>query len=169
MPNRSIPHAGLDFSTEEILVALVSERLDRLADRMIARAHDKLAIFGRLEHADWLHHHIHALDSFPIVAYITPNILHALPDSHRARPVLSINDTSLPTLVDTILISDDLYEEALAAQALRWTPPGTIIYRLYERLPIGRTPLPHHHNHHSTSIITRRISVARQQTHLAAD
>lgn len=143
MPCQPLSHAALEFTPAELLTALVAERLDRLADRMIARAHTRLAIFGRLEHTDWLHTHIHDLDSLPVVAYLTPDSTDHDTTRHRSKPVTTIDDPQLPSIADTILISDDLHEEALLAQALRWTPPGTIIFRLYERLPIGREPLPH--------------------------
>jgi hypothetical protein len=131
-------HAGLIFTPEELLMTLVAERLDRLADRMVRCGHSKLAILGRLAHADWLHERIHGMRAFPIVAYApTPWIDEDHDGTYRGIPVVTLGDPRLPTITDTILISDDLYEDALRAEALRAMPPGVIIHRLYERLPIG--------------------------------
>lgn len=159
-------HEAHDYTNEELLTALLAERLDRLADRMIARAHDRLAIFGRLSHTDWLHQRIPDLSGFPIVAYISPDTadLDHSP-MHNQRPLLRIEDPRLASLADTILISDDRYEEALAAQALRWTPPGTIIFRLYERLAIGREPLT---SRPRPIVRTRPVSIAPATATVAA-
>jgi hypothetical protein len=132
-------HAALSFTPHELLIALVAERLDRLGDRMVRGGHSRLAVLGSLEHAEWLHAHVHGMRSFPIVAYVpNPWLDEAHGASFRGARVLTLSDPGLPEIADTILISDDRYEDALREEALRATPPGTIIHRLYERLPIGR-------------------------------
>jgi hypothetical protein len=132
-------HPGLGFTPHELLVALVAERLDRLADRMVRRGHERLAVLGRLDHAAWLHAHIHGMRAFPIAAYVlNPWIDEADATTFRDAPVLTLKDARLPEIADTILISDDRYEDALRDEALRVMAPGVIIHRLYERLPIGR-------------------------------
>lgn len=132
-------HAGLGFTPHELLAALVAERLDRLADRMARRGHARLAIWGSLAHAEWLHATIHGMRAFPVVAYVpNPWVDGPHADTHRGVPALTLRDPRLPEIADTVLISDDRFEEALREEALRITPPGVIIHRLYERLPIGR-------------------------------
>jgi len=136
-----IHHAGLDFTPLELLTALVAERLDRLADRMIRRGHSRLAVLGSLAHAEWLHETIHGMRAFPITAYVlNPWIDEAAGATHRGVPVISLTDPRLREVADTVLISDDRYEEALRTEALRATPPGVIVHRLYERLAIGHEP-----------------------------
>lgn len=132
-------HAGLIFTPDELLMALVAERLDRLADRMVRRGHSKLAVLGRFAHAAWLHERIHGMRAFPIVAYVpAPWVGEEHDGTYRGIPVVALDDPRLGALADTVLISDDLYEDALRDEALRALAPGVIIHRLYERLPIGR-------------------------------
>ena len=132
-------HEGLAFTPEELLTALVAERLDRLADRMVRSGHSKLAVLGRFAHAAWLHEAIHGMRAFPIVAYVpAPWAEEEHDGTFRGIPVVAMDDPRLLTMADTILVSDDRYEQALRDEALRTMPPGVIIHRLYERLPIGR-------------------------------
>jgi hypothetical protein len=140
---KSHEHAARIFTNEELLVALVAERLDRLADRMVYRCHDRLAIFGRLAHAAWLHQNVHGMRAFPICAYLTCAGLSEpdVPHMYRGRPVKDIEGSDVTDSVDTVLISDDLHEQALHEIAEKRFPPGTIIHRLYERLPIGTRSL----------------------------
>ena len=134
----SQPHVGLGFTSHELLTALVAERLDRLADRMVGRAHSSLALLGRFDHAEWLHEHVHGMRAFPIVAYVPAPWRAERHDGRwRGKPVLDLWQPELLETADTILISDDRFERVLHQEALRVFPPGTIVHRLYERLPIG--------------------------------
>lgn len=135
-------HAAGDYTAQEMLTAYVAERLDRLADRMLARGAGRLGMLGRLGHADWLSEHIAGLSSLPISAYLTPPGYETSVRQRGGAVVLPLEDPASSASCDAVLISDDRHESALEALALRWFPPGVIIHTIYDRLAIGREALP---------------------------
>ena len=139
---RPTDHAASIYTPEELLCALVAERLDRLADRMVYRGLDRLAVFGRRAHVEWLHERVRGMRAFPIRAYVACPGDEAWEAFFRDAPVLRVDDPTLPDHADAVLIADDRHEEALAIEALKRFPPGVIVHRLYERLGIGAEPLP---------------------------
>ncbi len=137
-------HAAHIFTNEELLMALVAERLDRLGDRMVYRGHTRLALYGSLDHIGWLTRTIEGLKSFPLTAIIAgPDQQLRTNDeqSHNGVPVIAIDNPRITEYCDSVLIADDRYEEDMHRKAMRWLPPGIIVHRLYERLGIGRESL----------------------------
>jgi hypothetical protein len=137
-------HAGMIFTNEELLMALVAERLDRLADRMVYRGCTKLALYGSAAHVEWMHENIMGLQAFPIGAYIAgPDAALTSADvmQYRDRPLVSIDHPRIADLADAVLIADDRFEDDMYQKAMRWLPPGIIVHRLYERLNIGKESL----------------------------
>ncbi|MBL0926716.1 MAG: hypothetical protein IBJ11_03565 [Phycisphaerales bacterium] len=135
-------HAALDLEPALVLNALIAERLDRLYDRMVLAGHTRLAVLARPDHLDWLLGHVHEMAAFPVAAVVRHPSAPLPGSSFLGRPLLDLSDPSLPLAADTVLIADDLHEAALHERCLRALPPGMIIHRLYERLPIGRSALP---------------------------
>lgn len=137
-------HAGMIFNTDELLAALVAERLDRLADRMVYRGHTRLGVYGSLDHVGWLMDTIDGMQAFPVTALIAgPDRPLASFDEHEYNglPLIAIDNPRIADHVDTVLIADDKYEDDMYRKAMRWLPPGIIVHRLYERLNLGRESL----------------------------
>jgi hypothetical protein len=137
-------HAAEIFNADELLMALVAERLDRLADRMVYRGHTRLGVYGSMDHVDWLRSTIEGMSAFPITAFIAgPDRTVSSFDEHEHEdtPLIAIDNPRIADFVDTVLIADDKFEEDMYRKALRWLPPGIIVHRLYERLGIGRQSL----------------------------
>jgi hypothetical protein len=134
---------GLIHTPHELLTALVAERLDRLVDRMVQRGSSRLGIIGGVSHLGWLFRHIDGARSLPLVGRIRkPGEETAMAPAHVPHlPVWDLTDLDLPGAVDSVLIADDVHEEALWFLTLRHLPPGIIIHRLYERLIVGREAL----------------------------
>ena len=133
-------HLASTFTSEEMLLAYIAERLDRMVDHMIGRASSRLGIFSSRQHAFWLQQRIAGMGSLPLTAFIDrPDTTE--PAKDIGVPMLQIDDPSLPEHVDTILIADDHCELALHELALRHVKPGITLFRLYHRLPIGRDTL----------------------------
>lgn len=133
-------HSASEFTSEEMLLAYIAERLDRMIDHMIARASSRLGIFGSREHAFWLQERITGMQSLPLTSFIDrPDTTEPVKDI--GIPMLQIDDPTLPEHVDTILIADDRCELALHELALRHVKPGITLFRMYHRLPIGREAL----------------------------
>ncbi len=133
-------HQAEQFTSQEMLLAYLAERLDRMVDHMIARGSSRLAIFGSRQHAFWLQNHITGMQNLPLTAFIDrPDETEPVRDI--GIPMLQIDDPTLPEHADTILIADDACEQALHELALRHVKPGITLFRLYHRLPIGRDAL----------------------------
>ncbi|GAB4520733.1 MAG: hypothetical protein Tsb0013_24240 [Phycisphaerales bacterium] len=144
MPNAQYDHAGHIFTNEELLMAFVAERLDRLADRMVYRGHTRLGLYGCQDHIDWLLATIDGMRAFPVTAIIAgPDRQMRSTDeaTHEGLPVITIDNARIMDHCDSVLIADDRYEEDMHRKAMRWLPPGIIVHRLYERLNIGRESL----------------------------
>lgn len=140
-------HAALTLTGEDFLLALVAERIDRLQDRMIQRGHSRLGLLGRSAHSAWLYEWVRGIGQLPVVCLLTCEELAPIDADHSIEglprvPVIDVRSASLATAVDTILVSDDLFEAALAELARDVAPAGTIVHRLYERLPTCHEPLP---------------------------
>lgn len=133
-------HSASQFTSEEMLLAYIAERLDRMIDHMIGRASSRLGVFGDRRHAFWLQQKIAGMQSLPLTAFIDrPDTTEPVKDI--GIPMLQIDDPALPEHVDTVLIADDRCELALHELALRHVKPGITLFRLYHRLPIGREAL----------------------------
>ena len=144
MPDAQYDHAGHIFTNEELLLAFVAERLDRLADRMVYRGHTRLALYGCLDHIAWIRSAIDGMSAFPITALIAgpDRQLRAFDEEEvDGLPLITIDNPRIMDHCDTVLIADDKYEEDMYRKAMRWLPPGSIVHRLYERLNIGRESL----------------------------
>jgi len=134
------PHQASMFTSEEMLLAYISERLDRMVDHMVSRGSSRLGVFGSRKHAFWLQERIEGMRNLPLTAFIDrPDEREPVKDI--GIPMLQIDDPSLPDHVDTVLIADDACELALHELALRHVQPGITLFRLYHRLPIGRDAL----------------------------
>lgn len=153
MPHAQVSHLGLVHTPQELLTALIAERLDRLVDRMIQRGCSRLGVLGGVDHIGWVLQHVDGARSLPIVGRIAkPGEETAAAPPHVPHlPVWKLADPSLQGAIDSVLILDDAHEEALWFLALRHLPPGIIVHRLYERLMIGREPL--HSVTHPTPVI----------------
>jgi hypothetical protein len=139
-PTQGYPHQASAFTSEEMLLAYIAERLDRMVDHMISRGSSRLGVFGSRKHAFWLQQGIDGMRNLPLTAFIDrPDEREPVKDI--GIPMLQIDDPSLPEHVDTVLIADDACELALHELALRHVQPGITLFRLYHRLPIGREPL----------------------------
>ena len=143
MPKAQVSPLGLVHTPQELLTALIAERLDRLVDRMIQRGCSRLGVLGGVDHLGWVLQHVDGARSLPIVGRICkPGEEAAMAPAHVPHfPVWSLSDPGLPGAIDAVLVVDDAHEEALWFLALRHLPPGIIVHRLYERLMIGREPL----------------------------
>lgn len=145
MPSKhDYEHAARIFTSEEMLMAYVAERLDRLADRMVYKGHTRLALYGSLDHIAWLRDTIVGMSAFPITALIggPDHQLKGLDEQqHHGLPLVAIDHPRLMDFADTVLIADDKYEEDMYRKAMRWLQPGIMVHRLYERLGIGRESL----------------------------
>ncbi|MEM1424787.1 MAG: hypothetical protein AAGH64_12405, partial [Planctomycetota bacterium] len=123
-------HAGHIFTNEEMLLAFVAERLDRLADRMVYRGHTRLALYGCLDHIAWLRSAIEGMSAFPVTALIagpdTP-IRSMDQETVEGLPLIAIDNPRIMEFCDTVLIADDRYEEDMHRKAMRWLPPGIIV------------------------------------------
>ncbi|MFG0292920.1 MAG: hypothetical protein ACIAQF_03610 [Phycisphaerales bacterium JB065] len=139
-PSAPYQHQAEQFTSEEMLLAYLAERLDRMVDHMIGRGSSRLAVFGSRKHAFWLQENITGMQSLPLTAFIDrPD--ETEPAMEIGIPMLQIDDPALPEHADTILIADDACEHALHELALRHVQPGITLFRLYHRLPIGRDAL----------------------------
>ncbi len=133
-------HQAESFTSEEMLLAYLAERLDRMIDHMVSRGSSRLGIFGSRRHAFWMQERIAGVQSLPLTAFIDrPD--ETEPVREIGIPMLQIDDPTLPEHVDTILIADDACEHTLHELALRHVKPGITLFRLYHRLPIGREAL----------------------------
>jgi len=147
-------HEASIFTSEEMLLAYIAERLDRMIDHMISRASSRVGVFGSREHAFWLHEKIEGMRSLPLAAFIDrPD--ETRPTKEIGIPMLQIDDPGLGEVVDTILIADDRCEKGLHDLALRHVRPGITLFRLYHRLPIGEKPLGEHR------LDSRRFEISR--------
>lgn len=143
-------HAALSLTGEDLLLALVSERIDRLLDRMILVGHSRLGILGRRAHTRWMMQWVSGMRQLPVKTLITCAELDELEgDDHdpestgpHGLPVIDLRDPNLHHAADSILISDDLFESALYDLAKDTARPGTVVHRLYDRLPTARESLP---------------------------
>jgi hypothetical protein len=123
-----------------LLLAYAAERIDRLINYMIATGKSRPAIFGSRAHTAWLYRNINGLRHTPIAALVhRPDRAGEFAD--LGVPVYAIDDPLLAERCDAVLISDDRCEMALAELAERHLPPGTTIWRLYHRMPIGAEEL----------------------------
>ncbi len=137
-------HKASIFTSEELLTALIAERLDRLADRMVYRGCQRLGVYGSKAHVEWLFSHIEGMSAFPVTCLIAGPETHITSLDEHTRDGLalrSIDHPRLPELVDAVLIADDRFEDDMYQKAMRWLPPGIIIHRLYERLNIANESL----------------------------
>ena len=163
-------HSASKFSSEEMLLAYIAERLDRMIDHMISRASSRLGIFSSREHAFWLQQKIAGMQSLPLTAFIDrPDTNEPVKDI--GIPMLQIDDPAIPEHVDTILIADDRCELALHELALRHVKPGITLFRLYHRLPIGRDALgPNRLSRaHASSVIEAKPGTVLTGTPSSAD
>lgn len=133
-------HAAHDYTAEELLLVHIADRLEVMAERMVAAGHSRIALFGSREHAIWAWQRIEALSTLPIVAFIDR------PDRPGERrdigvPVFQIDDPLVPETIDTVLVMDDRCERALRDLAERHLPPRVLVFTVYDRLAIGGEPL----------------------------
>jgi hypothetical protein len=139
-PIERFRHQAEQFTAEDMLLAYLAERLDRMVDHMIGRGSSRLGVFGSRQHAFWLQEKIVGMQSLPLTAFIDrPDETEPVRDI--GIPMLQIDDPSLPDHIDTLLIADDACELALHELALRHVRPGITLFRLYHRLPIGKDEL----------------------------
>lgn len=139
-PSAAYRHQAEVFSSEEMLLAYLAERLDRMIDHMVSRGSSRLGVFGSRRHAFWMQERIAGVQNLPLTAFIDrPD--ETEPTKEIGIPMLQIDDPTLPEHVDTILIADDRCELALHELALRHVQPGITLFRLYHRLPIGSDAL----------------------------
>lgn len=172
-------HAGSTLSTADLMIALIADRLERTVDRMMLSGKTCLGLLGRAEHLKWLFAHVHGMSQLPVMAYIAPpgTAITGLADPSLAaafpakRPAgvpdaawYDLNDPTLPDAVDAVLVCDDVYQQACVDAAKRILPPKISIARLYDRLPIGQSPLPTETQAEASLVVVRRTSPADAPT-----
>ncbi|MEM1167414.1 MAG: hypothetical protein AAGI30_14130 [Planctomycetota bacterium] len=141
-----IPHAGVIFTAQELLAALVAERLELMINKLVERGLSRVALYGSAKHTDWLERHIDGMRHIPIRYYVSWGDSRMPVGSHRnGVPVVSVGDPRLTSDIDCLLIGDDRHESKLFDLACRHLPPRIMIHRLYQRLPIGLDPIPTPH------------------------
>jgi len=133
-------HAGNEYTSEELLLAYVAERIETMVDRMVRRGLSRIAVFGSREHSAWLAQRIESMGKLPIVAFVDrPDRVGEAVDI--GIPMLAIDDPGLAEAADVVLISDDRCEDALKALAERRLPGGVMVFGLYGRFAFGDEPL----------------------------
>lgn len=143
----TVPHAGEIFNAHELLSAMVADRLERMVSLMVERDLSSFAILGSRRHNDWLYDNIQGMKHLPAQCYISwGDPMLPVGSEYRGAPVLHIDDQRIHDSIECVLIGDDRHESKLYDIACRQLPPAILLWRLYERLPIGREPLPATHD-----------------------
>ena len=136
-------HTAEQFTAQELLAALVAERLEQLVNKLIDRGTFRLALLGSKQHTLWLDHNIEGMAGVPMDLYLSAADPALKPNTtFKDAPVLALDDPRVPTLIDAVLIADDKHEKPLFNLARTTLPPSIILHTLYDRLPIGNDPLP---------------------------
>ncbi len=157
-----------DLNAGDLLVAYISDRLDRMVDRLITIGGRGVAIAGRAEHVEWLHANVWAMKQLPIVGVVAPDAIDAGTASIAGAPVVAMDDPSWHGKADILLIADDRFQQALYDEALRHVPPKVQVSRLYDRLPVGREPLSAMGASTSMGVVTRSAAPRSADTAVTA-